>query len=106
SFSSSSPHNRDLHYVPTRRSSDLGARRRAAQGPRSRPRTGPRRPPCRGASSPRAPRGEQPDPLIDPLEHGLRERRGPLGTVREEDRKSTRLNSSHVKISYAVFCLK
>src|SRR5690606_39544940 len=29
-------------------------------------------------------------------------------TSREEsgDRKSTRLNSSHVKISYAVFCLK
>src|SRR5690606_41224395 len=26
--------------------------------------------------------------------------------VMEEDRKSTRLNSSHVKISYAVFCLK
>src|SRR5690606_37244533 len=26
--------------------------------------------------------------------------------VREQDRKSTRLNSSHVKISYAVFCLK
>src|SRR5690606_40301118 len=26
--------------------------------------------------------------------------------VRGEDRKSTRLNSSHVKISYAVFCLK
>src|SRR5207253_9521670 len=25
---------------------------------------------------------------------------------REEDRKSTRLNSSHVAISYAVFCLK
>src|SRR5690606_39653489 len=25
---------------------------------------------------------------------------------RFEDRKSTRLNSSHVKISYAVFCLK
>src|SRR5690606_41375096 len=25
---------------------------------------------------------------------------------RREDRKSTRLNSSHVKISYAVFCLK
>ena len=24
----------------------------------------------------------------------------------KEDRKSTRLNSSHVKISYAVFCLK
>src|SRR5690606_39612713 len=26
--------------------------------------------------------------------------------VAGEDRKSTRLNSSHVKISYAVFCLK
>src|SRR5690606_29003786 len=26
--------------------------------------------------------------------------------VRQSDRKSTRLNSSHVKISYAVFCLK
>src|SRR5690606_40088525 len=26
--------------------------------------------------------------------------------VWREDRKSTRLNSSHVKISYAVFCLK
>src|SRR5690606_40053430 len=26
--------------------------------------------------------------------------------IRERDRKSTRLNSSHVKISYAVFCLK
>src|SRR5690606_42120149 len=26
--------------------------------------------------------------------------------ARVEDRKSTRLNSSHVKISYAVFCLK
>src|SRR5690606_41554798 len=26
--------------------------------------------------------------------------------VDQEDRKSTRLNSSHVKISYAVFCLK
>src|SRR5690606_40099901 len=25
---------------------------------------------------------------------------------RHQDRKSTRLNSSHVKISYAVFCLK
>src|SRR5690606_40513002 len=27
-------------------------------------------------------------------------------TVPQVDRKSTRLNSSHVKISYAVFCLK
>src|SRR5690349_23968024 len=30
----------------------------------------------------------------------------PFLRFREEDRKSTRLNSSHVEISYAVFCLK
>src|SRR3989442_11773441 len=31
----------------------------------------------------------------------------PMGPgEREQDRKSTRLNSSHVRISYAVFCLK
>src|SRR5438128_7765718 len=29
-----------------------------------------------------------------------------FGEVAEEDRKSTRLNSSHGSISYAVFCLK
>src|SRR5690349_23411489 len=28
------------------------------------------------------------------------------GRARKADRKSTRLNSSHVEISYAVFCLK
>src|SRR3712207_8582915 len=28
------------------------------------------------------------------------------GSVRVQDRKSTRLNSSHANISYAVFCLK
>src|SRR5690606_41515055 len=33
--------------------------------------------------------------------HGFRTKQGI-----DEDRKSTRLNSSHVKISYAVFCLK
>src|SRR5690606_41772708 len=32
---------------------------------------------------------------------------GPIGgVIVGRDRKSTRLNSSHVKISYAVFCLK
>src|SRR3712207_9324866 len=30
----------------------------------------------------------------------------PLGRPRTQDRKSTRLNSSHANISYAVFCLK
>src|SRR3989442_11581480 len=39
---------------------------------------------------------EAPGVLWDP-----RVREGPTG-----DRKSTRLNSSHVRISYAVFCLK
>src|SRR3712207_7649053 len=29
-----------------------------------------------------------------------------FGTVPDRDRKSTRLNSSHANISYAVFCLK
>src|SRR5690606_41354222 len=29
-----------------------------------------------------------------------------MGYFNDLDRKSTRLNSSHVKISYAVFCLK
>src|SRR5206468_8366432 len=31
---------------------------------------------------------------------------GWLKTVKDKDRKSTRLNSSHDQISYAVFCLK
>src|SRR5437870_12208912 len=35
--------------------------------------------------------------LDEPLQRGLE---------RPQDRKSTRLNSSHVAISYAVFCLK
>src|SRR5690349_23451892 len=43
--------------------------------------------------------------------HGAREtkrladRQHPVADL-ERDRKSTRLNSSHVEISYAVFCLK
>src|SRR2546430_9287521 len=32
--------------------------------------------------------------------------RGEVRRARERDRKSTRLNSSHSQISYAVFCLK
>src|SRR5690349_24178866 len=32
--------------------------------------------------------------------------RSAIATAALEDRKSTRLNSSHVEISYAVFCLK
>src|SRR5690606_41163944 len=45
--------------------------------------------------------------LVDGLDHRLGM---PVGStavpVVQTDRKSTRLNSSHVKISYAVFCLK
>src|SRR5258707_2006511 len=33
-------------------------------------------------------------------------RQGRALILRDEDRKSTRLNSSHANISYAVFCLK
>src|SRR5690606_41059944 len=36
----------------------------------------------------------------------LRDEPGPFVDRLGPDRKSTRLNSSHVKISYAVFCLK
>src|SRR5690606_39391839 len=39
-------------------------------------------------------------PIIDAVATCRRD-----ATIRE-DRKSTRLNSSHVKISYAVFCMK
>src|SRR5438105_10528637 len=46
--------------------------------------------------------GEQiEDARVDSLEQGLQHRQALL-----EDRKSTRLNSSHEWISYAVFCLK
>src|SRR3712207_8482158 len=63
------------------------------------------------------PRLEQPEELVDgsspgrvvPLEdlvdedpEALVQRR----LLRDPDRKSTRLNSSHANISYAVFCLK
>src|SRR2546427_5400697 len=34
------------------------------------------------------------------------DREGRHGRQRQQDRKSTRLNSSHSQISYAVFCLK
>src|SRR5690606_41454040 len=40
------------------------------------------------------------NPFPSPISRSTKERDLPL------DRKSTRLNSSHVKISYAVFCLK
>src|SRR5690625_6218754 len=54
---------------------------------------------CAGSSAPARSRGIRRCPC------GSREpNRSPSG--RPPDRKSTRLNSSHVAISYAVFCLK
>src|SRR5436305_3560463 len=41
------------------------------------------------------------------VEEALEQQAEPQGVeVGDGDRKSTRLNSSHVRISYAVFCLK
>src|SRR5690554_7585669 len=58
-----------------------------------------------GAALPSALAGER-----SGLRHllGRRARAGAPGPARRQnlDRKSTRLNSSHVRISYAVFCLK
>src|SRR5437899_9389929 len=63
------------------------------------------------------PRGLQPD-LPDGGQRGRGQRPGPgslhsglsesgvLRSIERPDRKSTRLNSSHLGISYAVFCLK
>src|SRR3712207_8106807 len=44
---------------------------------------------------------------VDPDDHGVAGvERGLSGALSDLDRKSTRLNSSHANISYAVFCLK
>src|SRR5690606_39804385 len=80
-------HHRDLHSFPTRRSSDL-------RGPGER------------VGRPK---------IVVPVVRGggatvgVTAEGGMAVSVRRPlagDRKSTRLNSSHVKISYAVFCLK
>src|SRR5690606_39343409 len=76
-----------------------------------------RRPKGRPTHPPRRPERDQPERSPRQPEHRPRRRRARLqrrgsGWQRRRlranppDRKSTRLNSSHVKISYAVFCLK
>src|SRR5436305_8077048 len=84
-----------LHSFPTRRSSDLGAitlmTLHAAKGLEF---TGVAMIGLEEGLLPHARVREHPDELEE-------ERR-----VLPQDRKSTRLNSSHVRISYAVFCLK
>src|SRR5438874_8271413 len=62
----------------------------------------------RGITTP-APMRPQPirHHLPDRRKRGVRWRQGsPFPSTEVLDRKSTRLNSSHVEISYAVFCLK
>src|SRR5690606_40700810 len=86
SFFSSYAAHRYLHSFPTRRSSDLVGRERGWR----------RRQVALLA-------GVRPDERAA----GRARARRPVGPHhRGTDRKSTRLNSSHVKISYAVFCLK
>src|SRR3712207_8195806 len=59
------------------------------------------------------PVGSPPPQVAPPVAPGPRPQHGyshrgrtRLGEKPHEDRKSTRLNSSHANISYAVFCLK
>src|SRR2546426_5962485 len=51
-------------------------------------------------------RGEREGVALGPAAGRRQAVRQPLQRGPEQDRKSTRLNSSHLVISYAVFCLK
>src|SRR2546428_7505237 len=54
-------------------------------------------------------RAERFGPLVPPhpmLAETIEQRPERGGSTSQQDRKSTRLNSSHDQISYAVFCLK
>src|SRR5690606_40303154 len=103
---SGSRHLRDLPSSPTRRSSDLGkirAESRLEEFPHARiERLTPT--PARRERGRERGRAARFTGLGLALDRGLVLARstGPLD--RRRDRKSTRLNSSHVKISYAVFC--
>src|SRR5438105_13983724 len=86
---------RDLHSFPTRRSSDLDPQMTFEEAARRRDFTI-----NAILYDPLA------DEFIDPY-GGIRDlQQKRLRAVAAEDRKSTRLNSSHEWISYAVFCLK
>src|SRR5438034_11824200 len=76
-----------LHFFPTRRSSDLDALKL----------------PSVSSSSTRMVAERL---STASLERSSARRRRADPPVRSTDRKSTRLNSSHTVISYAVFCLK
>src|SRR5205814_10372320 len=72
------------------------------------PRRSPRSPPSpsarRGTAERHRRAGARRRPRLGP--HDARRRRPPPRSAAAPDRKSTRLNSSHLGISYAVFCLK
>src|SRR5438874_12205187 len=53
-----------------------------------------------------SPRGHQPKQAGGKPRPPFDARRREASAFHQPDRKSTRLNSSHVEISYAVFCLK
>src|SRR5439155_25359108 len=96
-------HHRDLHSFPTRRSSDLevgSVRGRQIHSPA----------PvhiCRPSESWISGRQSCEERWsFLPLKNMLVPGAMPTRTSMFLDRKSTRLNSSHVAISYAVFCLK
>src|SRR5690606_41420930 len=96
---SRSPPPRPLHSFPTRRSSDLSfyARRAVTQVPADQAREDR----GRAGEAGEAALGDR--AMVRAAQHM---KAHPARSGREQDRKSTRLNSSHVKISYAVFCLK
>src|SRR5207249_9374629 len=92
-----------LLSFPTRRSSDLGVRMVRVVGDEQNVKLH-RIPPLLGSAAPRARwRGEH---VGRAAGESMRAPRPSVGWLGALDRKSTRLNSSHVSISYAVFCLK
>src|SRR5439155_23302036 len=102
--SPSRPH-RHLHSFPTRRSSDLALHPAAAgEDLRHRAVEADLRPvgPRRGRERLR----DAAHPTADVTPHPPHAVTLAVGWAASRDRKSTRLNSSHVAISYAVFCLK
>src|SRR5205814_10380731 len=65
------------------------------------------RQPIRNAHEKRHPdERNEPRVHVEPVCRDVRAREEEHHEHRERDRKSTRLNSSHLGISYAVFCLK
>src|SRR5439155_26432847 len=96
-----SPDLRDLHSFPTRRSSDLSDE---AYPRRSTPLSRRTRVVLPGPVS--NIRVQPPLPRASKSSTAPSRRPSSCSLTNARDRKSTRLNSSHVAISYAVFCLK